>query len=79
MKRNRIRKHIITIIGFLFFILPTIEVLASPSQSTYTPQVEFLMILVIGVSLLIAGLVFGLLIYILIRFREGVGEPVPNN
>ena len=71
MKRNKVRKLIASLAGIIFIVIPTISVLAAPTQSTYTPQVEHLMTLVILVSVGIASIVFGLLIYVVIRFREG--------
>jgi heme/copper-type cytochrome/quinol oxidase subunit 2 len=59
-------------------IIPTS---ASPSESTFTPQVQLLLTLVVLVSLMIAFLVFGLLIYVTIRFRESsntVRKPIKN-
>ncbi|MHA1976626.1 MAG: cytochrome c oxidase subunit II [Candidatus Hodarchaeales archaeon] len=50
---------------------PIISTKASPTDSTYTAQIEFLFTLVFLVSIVIASLVFGMLIYIVIRFREG--------
>ncbi|MHA2108197.1 MAG: cytochrome c oxidase subunit II transmembrane domain-containing protein, partial [Candidatus Hodarchaeales archaeon] len=58
------------IIG-LFFAESVVSANASPADSTYTPQIELLMTLVIFISILIASLVFGMLIYIAVRFREG--------
>ncbi len=66
----------------LFFAGPVISGRASTAQSTYTSQIEFLFLLVVLVSILIASIVFGLLIYIIIRFREGntntVRKPIQN-
>jgi heme/copper-type cytochrome/quinol oxidase subunit 2 len=81
MKRYKIKRLIVSLFGLLFIILPTINVIASPTQSTYTPQVEFLMALVVFVSVIIAAIVFGLMIYVLVRFREGnetVRKPIKN-
>ncbi|MHA2347936.1 MAG: hypothetical protein ACXACP_14540, partial [Candidatus Hodarchaeales archaeon] len=81
MKRNKVRKLIVSLAGIIFIVIPTISVLATPTQSTYTPQVELLLALVILVSVGIASIVFGLLIYVVIRFREGnntVREPIKN-
>ena len=55
----------------LFMVEHVISARASPTDSTYTPQIEFLITLVILVSIFVASLVFGMLIYIVIRFREG--------
>ena len=55
----------------LFIREPVISAVASPTDSTYTPQIEFLLTVVILVSIFIASLVFGMLIYIVLRFREG--------
>jgi len=71
MKRNKVRKLIVTLVGIIFIVIPTISVLATPTQSTYTPQVELLMAIVVLVSVGIASIVFGLLIYVVVRFREG--------
>jgi heme/copper-type cytochrome/quinol oxidase subunit 2 len=54
-----------------FIGLPVTISDGAPLQSTYTPEVEFLFLVVILISIFIASLVFGLLIYILYRFREG--------
>ncbi|MFX1507916.1 MAG: cytochrome c oxidase subunit II, partial [Promethearchaeota archaeon] len=43
--------------------------------STYTPQVQLLMFIVIIFSVLITVIVFTLMIYILIRFRESSKSP----
>ncbi len=65
----------ITILGSillgLFLARPIISARASTTDSTYTPQIEFLLTLMILVSILIAAIVFGMLIYIVVRFREG--------
>ena len=71
MKRYKIRRLIVLLVVLIFIVLPTISVLASPTQSTYTPQVELLFALVIAVSVVIATIVFGLLIYVVVRYREG--------
>ncbi|MHA1206698.1 MAG: hypothetical protein ACTSSO_03910 [Candidatus Hodarchaeales archaeon] len=81
MKRYKIRKLIISIVGLIFIVIPTISVLASPTQSTYTPQVELLLALVIFVSIIIATIVYGLLIYVVVRYREGndtIRKPIQN-
>ena len=81
MKRNKIRKLIVSIVGLIFIVIPTISVLASPTQSTYTPQVELLLALVIFVSIIIATIVYGLLIYVVVRYREGndtIRKPIQN-
>lgn len=81
MKKNKIRRFIVSITGLFFLVIPTISALATPTQSTYTPQVEFLMILVLLASAIIAGLVFGMLIYVMVRYREGndtVRKPIQN-
>ena len=81
MKRYKIRKLIISIVGLIFIVIPTISVLASPTQSTYTPQVELLLALVIFASIIIAAIVYGLLIYVVVRFREGndtIRKPIQN-
>jgi heme/copper-type cytochrome/quinol oxidase subunit 2 len=46
-----------------------------PTQSNFTPQVEALLFIVILISILIASIVFGLMIFILIRFRESSDVP----
>jgi heme/copper-type cytochrome/quinol oxidase subunit 2 len=71
MKRNKVRKLIVSLAGIIFIVIPTISVLATPTQSTYTPQVELLLAIVILVSVGIASIVFGLLIYVVVRYREG--------
>ncbi|PWI46397.1 hypothetical protein CEE45_17035 [Candidatus Heimdallarchaeota archaeon B3_Heim] len=74
MKINMKRKYKISLgslIFGLFMVEHVISTRASPTDSTYTPQIEFLLTLVILVSIFIASLVFGMLIYIVFRFREG--------
>jgi cytochrome c oxidase subunit 2 len=74
VKKNLRSKKLIFLLNSLFttFIgLPIISITGTPLQSEYTPQVEFLFTIVILVSIFIALLVFGLLIYVLYRFREG--------
>ncbi|MHA2252262.1 MAG: cytochrome c oxidase subunit II [Candidatus Kariarchaeaceae archaeon] len=66
---NKIRM-IVYLLG-LVVTIPVTYTSAAPSESTYTPQVQLLLTLVILVSVMIASIVFGLLIYIAIRFREG--------
>ncbi|MHA2202105.1 MAG: cytochrome c oxidase subunit II [Candidatus Hodarchaeales archaeon] len=61
---------IITVIA-----LNPLSVKAIPQVSTYTPQVQLLFFIVIIFSILIASIVFTLMIYILIRFRESSKTP----
>jgi heme/copper-type cytochrome/quinol oxidase subunit 2 len=67
-----ISKRLVLLIGILFGIFLTTRPVsaAGPTGSTYTPEVQGLMVIVIFFSILIASIVFGLLIFILIRFRE---------
>ncbi|UCE14168.1 MAG: hypothetical protein JSV04_03070, partial [Candidatus Heimdallarchaeota archaeon] len=64
----------LTIITIIILIDP-IPIKAIPQKSTYTPQVQLLLFIVIICSILIAGVVFILMTYILIRFRESSKTP----
>ncbi|MHA2245129.1 MAG: cytochrome c oxidase subunit II transmembrane domain-containing protein [Candidatus Hodarchaeales archaeon] len=59
----------------IIILLNPIPVFASPQESTYTPQVQFLLLIVVFCSILIASTVFILLLYILIQFRESSKAP----
>jgi heme/copper-type cytochrome/quinol oxidase subunit 2 len=65
------RIRLIVLLLGLVVVIPVTNTSAVPSESTYTPQVQLLLTIVVLVSIMIASIVFGLLIYIAIRFREG--------
>jgi heme/copper-type cytochrome/quinol oxidase subunit 2 len=71
MISNKIKVSLISVILSVILTNQTVSSLAATADSTYTPQVEQLLTLVLFISIMIATLVFGLLLYILIRFREG--------
>lgn len=60
---------------FTFVLTSFTPIKAIPQVSTYTPQVQLLMFIVIICSILIASIVFTLMVYILIRFRESSETP----
>ncbi len=80
LKRKKKVLLVNLIIGGIF-AASIIPAYASPSESTYTPQVQLLLTLVVLVSIMIAAIVFGLLIYVIIRFRENsntIRKPIKN-
>jgi len=70
MRSNLIIKFIV--LGIIFsIIMNLVSKTIGQGGSQYTPQLESLFVIVLFFSFLIAGVVYGLMTYILIRFRAG--------
>ncbi|MHA2248017.1 MAG: hypothetical protein ACXADY_23925 [Candidatus Hodarchaeales archaeon] len=72
-KLKKILGFFITIVVNVFY--QPLQIKGYPTESNFTPQVETLFLIVILISILIASIVFGLMIFILIRFRESSDTP----
>ncbi|WP_455142358.1 cytochrome c oxidase subunit II [Candidatus Hodarchaeum mangrovi] len=70
MRNNYIVKFL-SLGGFFYVVTNLVSKTIGQGGSQYTPQLESLFAVVLFFSLLIAGIVYGLMTYILVRFRAG--------
>ncbi|MFX0013004.1 MAG: cytochrome c oxidase subunit II [Promethearchaeota archaeon] len=72
---KKLIKFLFLAIFSLIILTNPVQISATPQNAVYTPQVQYLLAIVLFFSLLIAVIVFILLGYIVFRFRESSKTP----